>query len=162
MDASGRRDPVLFDALVSVGAGAASRTATKHRWGARAHGVSRSRFSRYAGGDEHSPYTHVLTTTHQLAADPETTPYPLIAEQLAVAEYARMRTWTLDQLRAREAELTDAEHDLEAAENRATQRLAESQDYEGAALMDVRKAEAHIERAAVRRLIAALLRRGRT
>ena len=139
---------IPLDVLMARAAGATRRSAAGRKWYASALNLSRSRTSRHMNGDPHSPAGKVLVALEQLAAGEGTTPWPLIAEGIATVIQADIRQATTTALRARLHELTEAEHGLEAEENRQTAR---GDDHEAAALADVREAEVQLERCAIRR-----------
>lgn len=140
---------LLLDSLLRRATDATIRCARGPKWYASALRISRSQAWRHMNG-KHNPAHAVLL--EKLATADGTTPWPIIAEEIAVVMQAGIARTSKDALYARLRELTDHEHDLEAEENRQT---ALGTDHEAAAMADLREAEVQLERCAIRRELAA-------
>lgn len=121
---------------------------TRKRWQSAVRAKNRSTSHRHYQGVRTAPQYRALELTWDLAVGDGTTPWPLIAEQIATAIQASIHDTDTDTLRKRLVELIDREHDLEAEENRQT---AKGTDHEAAAAADIAEAEVQLERAAIRR-----------
>lgn len=147
-----RTDPFRLDDLVVYAAAATARCApTRKRWQSAIGASNRSTSHRHYQGCRTSPVTRTLELVEQLARGEGTTPWPIIADSIAVAIQASIRTADEGELRRRLEELTDREHTLEAEENRQTAR---GDDDEAAAAADIEESAAQLERAAIRRELA--------
>lgn len=144
-------DPVRLDSLIVIGGRATRRAAPgpQKRYAA-ALGISRTRACRHMQGDPHSPATRNLSYIWALARGRGTTPWPQIAEEIAVAMQARIADSSTESLVMRWWQLTTREHRLEARENEATM----SAPLLDLADADVEEAEAQLERAAISRELA--------
>ncbi|HEX6938602.1 MAG TPA: hypothetical protein VF158_04270 [Longimicrobiales bacterium] len=145
-------DPVRLDRLIAIGGRATTRVAPgpQKRYAA-ALGISRTRACRHMQGDPHSPATRNLAYIYTLSRGRGTSPWPQIAEEIAVAKQAQIEDSSTELLVLRWWELTRREHTLEAAENDAVV----SGSLEELADADVQEAEAALERAAISRELAA-------
>lgn len=145
-------DPIRLDRLIGIGGRATGRAAPgpQKRYAA-ALGISRTRACRHMQGDPHSPATRSLRYIYNLSRGRGTSPWPQIAEEIAVAKQAQVETASTETLVTRWWELTYREHRLEASENEA----AVSGTLEELADADVQEAEATLERAAISRELAA-------
>lgn len=145
-------DPVRLDRLIAIGGRATRRAAPgpQKRY-AGTLGISRTRACRHMQGDPHSPATRGLAYIYTLAKGRGTSPWPQIAEEIAVAKQAQIERSSTEALVIRWWQLTHREHRLEAAENEATisAPLLELAD------ADVHEAEVSLERAAISRELAA-------
>jgi len=145
-------DPVRLDRLIAIGGRATRRAAPgpQKRY-AGTLGISRTRACRHMQGDPHSPATRNLSYIYTLSRGRGTSPWPQIAEEIAVAKQAQIEDASTEMLVVRWWELTIAEHRLEAAENAAVV----AGTLEEIADADVQEAEAALERAAISRELAA-------
>lgn len=144
-------EPVRLDQLIAIGGRATARVAPgpQKRYAATL-GISRTRACRHMQGDPHSPATRNLTYIYTLSRGRGTSPWPQIAEEIAVAKQAQIQCASTEMLVVRWWELTHREHRLEAAQNEAVvagtmEELADA---------DVQEAEAALERAAISRELA--------
>lgn len=151
-----REDPRLLSVIVEIGGGAASRTTYGSRkWYSHNHGISKSRTSRVFHGDEHGPVTNYLV---RCATGEHSHVWPIITESIALAVQKSIKPLSTAQLEARLTEIDDCEHTLEAAENRSSQLThagGSPDQLIAAALADICEAEVQIERAAIKRELAA-------
>lgn len=149
-----------LDLLVQAGAHATRRAVPgpQKRY-ARIRGVAKATASRHLTGDVHSPSTHFLL---QLATAKGATAFPLLAEGIAAVNQAQIQNALTQVLEARLAELNETECMLQADEDLQTLRsIADPtpDQLDAAAVADVREAEVQLERAAIRRELAARKRR---
>lgn len=155
-------DPGYLDRLIKIGARAARRAAPgpqKHY--AHAIGVRKTRANAHLNGDRHSPPTRWLEMIDRLARGEHTSPWPVIAEGIAVAMQAQLQVEPVDDLKVRRMilrwiELSTIEHERVAQANERAQMLALTGDLEGLAEADVAEAEIRLERAALSRELARL------
>lgn len=144
-----REDPARLDSLIRYSAGAYRRKLKggPHKWGAQAHAISRSRYTRYTQGDPHAPLTKRLAELYQTAKSDKTKAWSEISEEIAVINQAQVEEATTDALLARFRELTGDEHRIEGEQNRAM--FAPDAEESAAALLA--HAETLMEIAAIRR-----------
>lgn len=157
-------DPIVFADLVQLAGRAAKRSATRDKHWASAHGITRNRATEHRNGDPNSPAVHVLAEFRRLASHELTDAIPLLLESWGIVMATQVRKLSNDELYRLHEELTDREHDLEAAESKLTARLddhAPPAEYDAAAEADMLEAELQVKRAQVRREIAKRKRAGR-
>ncbi|MHB1170678.1 MAG: hypothetical protein ACYC28_15485 [Longimicrobiales bacterium] len=157
-----KSNPRLADDFVRWGAHVARRSSSTDKRLGSALRVDRSRGTRYRNGsDPHSPFANSLALHHQLAHADTAQAWSLIVAEKVVVRKAEIERASLDELRARLAELNDIEHHAEMEENAAVLRAAiedTPESHIAAAEADEREAEIAEERSAIRRRIADLLR----
>lgn len=157
-----KTDPRAADEIVRWGAKVAKRSSSSDKRLASALRVDRTRGTRYRNGsDPHSPFATSLALHHQLAQADTAQAWALIVAEKVIVRKAEIERASLDELRARLAELNEIEHRAEMEENAAVLRAAVEDTPEAhiaAAEADEREAEIAEERSAIRRRIAELIR----
>lgn len=148
--------------MVRYGALVAKRSATSDKRLANALRVDRTRGTRYRNGsDPHSPFANALALHHRLAKSDVSQAWSLITAGKVVVRKAQIERATLEQLYVRLAELNAIEDMIEATENAKTRNAAVERTPEAhiaAAEADELEADVAVERAAIHRRIAELLR----
>jgi len=116
-------DPRRLDELVGYSTQTIVRvTPVRKRWQRAVGAKNRSTSHRAYTGDVSSPIARTFELIENLATADGCTPWPVIADCAAIVLQADIRKATTADLQTRLAQLDDIEHELEAAENRATAR----------------------------------------